>query len=61
VVEAWGVVSNQLLNAGHPLADQVWKFLGNMPKPQTEQAVLKNISETRLDKERQPRRDERTR
>jgi hypothetical protein len=43
------------------LADQVWKFLGNMPKPQTEQAVWKNISETRLDKERQPRRDERTR
>jgi hypothetical protein len=61
VVEAWGIVSTQMLNAGHPLADEVWQFLGRMPKPQTEQAVLKNISQTRLDKERQLKRDERTR
>jgi hypothetical protein len=32
-----------------------------MPQPQTEQAILKNEFETRLDKNRQPRRDERTR
>lgn len=61
IVEAWGVVSTQLLNAGHPLADRVWGFLGNMPKPQTEQAVLKNRFGTRSDKNRQPKRDERTR
>jgi hypothetical protein len=61
VVEAWGIVSTQMLNAGHPLSEEVWQFLGRMPKPQTEQAVLKNISETRLDKDRQPKRDERTR
>jgi hypothetical protein len=61
VVEAWGIVSSQMLNAGHPAADEIWKFLGMMPKPQTEQAVLKNISDTRLDKEKQLKRDERTR
>ena len=61
VVEAWGIVSTQMLNAGHPLSEEVWQFLGRMPKPQTEPAVLKNISETRLDKDRQPKRDERTR
>jgi hypothetical protein len=61
IVEAWGIVSTQMLNAGHPLADEVWQFLGRMPNPQTEQAVLKNISETRLDEERQLKRDERTR
>jgi hypothetical protein len=60
IVEAWSVVSSQLLVAGHPLADRVWGFLGNMPQPQTEQAILKNKFETRLDKNRQPRRDERT-
>jgi hypothetical protein len=32
-----------------------------MPQPQTEQAILKNKFETRLDKNRQPKRDERTR
>jgi hypothetical protein len=61
VVEAWGIVSTQMLNAGHPLADEVWQFLGRMPKPQAQQAVLQNISDTRLDKERQFKRDERTR
>jgi Relaxase/Mobilisation nuclease domain len=61
VVDAWGIVSAQLLNAGHPMADQVWGFIGRMPKPRTEQAVLKNISETRLDKERQLERDAPTR
>jgi hypothetical protein len=61
VVEAWGMVSAQMLNAGHPLADQVWGFIGRMPKPQPEQAVLKNISETRVDRERQLKRDEPTR
>jgi hypothetical protein len=61
VVEAWGIVSTQMLNAGHPMADEVWQFLGKMPKPQPEQAVLKNISRTRLDAERQLKRDERTR
>ena len=39
VVEAWGIVSTQMLNAGHPMADEVWQFLGKMPKPQPEQAV----------------------
>ncbi len=58
VVEAWGIVSTQMLNAGHPLSEEVRQ---RMPKPQTEQAVLKNISETRIDKERQLKRDERTR
>jgi hypothetical protein len=61
VVEAWGVVSSQLLKAGHPLADEVWRFLGKMPKPRPEKAVLRNISETQLDKERRPKRDDRTR
>ena len=61
VVEAWGIVSAQMLNAGHPMADEVWQFLGKMPRPQPEQAVLKNISRTRLDAERQLKRDERTR
>lgn len=61
IVGAWGIVSTQMLNAGHPLSEEVWQFLGRMPKPQTEQAVSKNISETRLDKERQPKRDEPTR
>jgi hypothetical protein len=61
VVEAWGIVSAQMLNAGHPMADQVWGFIGRMPKPRTEQAVLKNISETRLDTERQLERDAPTR
>ena len=61
VVEAWGVVSSQLLVAGHPLADTVWGFLGNMPKPQTEQAVFKNKVERQLERDRHPKRDERTR
>ena len=61
VVEAWGIVSTQMLNAGHPLSEEVWQFLGRMPRPQPEQAVLKNISETRLAEERQLKRDKRTR
>jgi len=61
VVEAWGIISTQMLNAGHPLAEEVWQFIGRMPKPRTEQAVLRNISETRLDKERQLERDAPTR
>jgi Relaxase/Mobilisation nuclease domain len=61
VVEAWGIVSSQMLVAGHPLADHVWGFLGRMPEPQTEQAVLKNKIRTTMDRERQPKRDERTR
>ena len=61
VVEAWGIVSTQMLNAGHPLSEEVWQFLGRMPRPQPEQVVLKNISETRLDEERQLKRDERAR
>ena len=61
VVDAWAIVSAQMLNAGHPMADQVWGFIGRMPKPRPEQAVLKNISETRLDKERQLERDAPTR
>lgn len=61
VVEAWSIVSAQMLNAGHPMADQVWGFIGRMPKPRSEQAVLRNISETRLDKERQLERDAPTR
>jgi hypothetical protein len=61
IVEAWGIVSTQMLNAGHPLSEEVWQFLGRMPKPQTEQAVLKNIFQTRLDKERQLERDTPTR
>jgi hypothetical protein len=61
VVEAWGVVSTQMLIAGHPLADSVWGFLGRMPKPQTEQAVLKNKVVRDLVKDRHPKRDECTR
>jgi Relaxase/Mobilisation nuclease domain len=61
VVEAWGVVSTQMLIAGHPLADNVWGFLGRMPKPQTEQAVLKNKLVRQVVKDRYPKRDERTR
>jgi hypothetical protein len=61
VVEAWGVVSTQMLITGHPMADNVWGFLGRMPKPQTEQAVLKNKVVRQLVKDRHPKRDERTR
>jgi hypothetical protein len=61
IVEAWGVVSSQMLVAGHPLADDVWGFLGRMPQPRPEQAIAKNISETRVDRERQLERDEPTR
>ena len=61
IVAAWGIVSTQMLNAGHPLSEEVWQFLGRMPKPQTEQAVLKNIAQTRIDKERQLERDMPTR
>jgi hypothetical protein len=61
VVEAWGVVSTQMLISGHPMADSVWAFLGRMPKPQTEQAVLKNKVVRQLVKDRHPKRDERTR
>ena len=62
VIEGWHATADQLINAGQTrLAEQVWKFLANMPKPQTEQAILKNISRTRMDKERQPERDERAR
>ena len=41
IVEAWGIVSSQMLDAGHPMADQVWGFLGRMPKPRPEQAISK--------------------
>ncbi len=61
VVEAWGIVSAQMLNAGHPMADQVWGFIGRMPKPRPEQAISKDISETRMDRERQLERDAPTR
>jgi hypothetical protein len=50
-----------LLVAGHPLADDVWRFLGRMPKAETEQAVLKNKVQRQLERDRQPKRDERTR
>jgi hypothetical protein len=61
VVKAWGIVSTQMLIAGHPLADNVWGFLGRMPEPQTEQAIFKNKIKTAMDRERRPKRDERTR
>lgn len=43
VVQGWHAVADQLLNEGHAqLAQQVWKLIGGMPTPQTEDERLRS-------------------
>ena len=41
VVQGWNAVADRLLIEGHPhLAQQVWKLIGRMPAPQTDDQRL---------------------
>lgn len=58
VVEGWHATVERLLADGHGhLAEQVWKFIGGMPPPQTEQQRFETELVTRMDKQRQRERD----
>lgn len=53
VVEGWHATVERLLADGHGhLAEQVWKFIGGMPPPQTEQERFANEWATRRDRRR---------
>ena len=62
VVEGWHATVERLLADGHGrLAEQVWKFIGGMQPPQTEQQRYESELATRMDKHRQRERDAPTR
>jgi hypothetical protein len=53
VVEGWHAVADQLLNEGHAqLAQQVWRLIGGMPEPQTDEERLRNSLTPRMDPHR---------
>ncbi|MGB9333126.1 MAG: relaxase/mobilization nuclease domain-containing protein [Steroidobacteraceae bacterium] len=59
VVEGWHAVADQLLNEGHAqLAQHVWKLIGGMPAPQTDDDRLRTSMALAVDTHR---RQERTR
>lgn len=59
VLQGWHAVADQLLSEGHPqLAQQVWKLIGGMPAPQTDDQRLQSTLATKVDAHR---RQERTR
>jgi hypothetical protein len=62
VVEGWHATVERLLADGHGrLAEQVWKFIGGMPPPQTEQQRFDRALATRMDQDRHLQRDARVR
>jgi hypothetical protein len=53
VVEGWHATVERLLADGHGhLAEQVWKFIGGMPQPQTQQERFERELATGMDKHR---------
>ena len=62
VVEGWHATVERLLADGHGhLAEQVWKFIGGMPQPQTEQERFERELATGIDKHRRVERGTRVR
>jgi hypothetical protein len=62
VVEGWHATVERLLADGHGhLAEQVWKFIGGMPQPQTEQERFERALATAVDKHRRVERGARVR
>jgi hypothetical protein len=62
VVQGWHAVADQLLNEGHAqLAQQVWKLIGGMPAPQTDDERLRSNLAPAVDARRQRALAERSR
>jgi hypothetical protein len=62
VMQGWHAVADQLLNEGHAqLAQQVWKLIGGMPAPQTEDERLRSHLAPAVDTRRHQVRSERSR
>jgi len=62
VVEGWHATVERLLADGYGhLAEQVWKFIGAMPRPQTEQERFEHELATGMDKHRRVERGARVR
>jgi hypothetical protein len=62
VVQGWHAVADRALEEGlSHLAEQIWKLIGGMPPPQTEDERLRSESSARMDGDRRQQRDERSR
>jgi hypothetical protein len=62
VVQGWHAAAERALDAGLPhLAQQIWKLIGGMPPPQTEDERLQSELSARMDGDRRQERDARSR
>jgi hypothetical protein len=62
VVQGWHAVAGMALDAGLPdLAQHVWKLIGGMPPPQTDDERLRSNLAARVDDDRHRGRDARSR
>jgi hypothetical protein len=58
VVQGWNAAADRALEDGLPyLAEQIWKFIGGMPPPQTEDERLRTRLSARMDGDRRQERD----
>ena len=62
VVQGWHTAADRALEEGLPhLAEQIWKLIGGMPPPRTDDERLRNELAARVDGERRKERDARSR
>jgi hypothetical protein len=62
VVQGWHAVADRALEEGLPhLAEQIWKLIGGMPPPRTEDERLRSELSARMDGDRRQERDARSR
>jgi hypothetical protein len=62
VVQGWHAAADRALEEGLPhLAEQIWKLIGGMPPPRTDDERLRNELAAREDGERRKERDARSR
>jgi hypothetical protein len=62
VVQGWHAVADRALEDGLPhLAEQIWKLIGGMPPPQTEDERLRSELSARMDGDRRREREARSR
>ena len=62
VVQGWHAVADRALEDGLPhLAEQIWKLIGGMPPPRTEDERLRSELSARMDGDRRQERDARSR
>jgi hypothetical protein len=62
VVKGWHAAADRALEDGLPhLAEQIWKLIGGMPSPRTEDERLRSELSARVDGDRRRQRDARSR